>query len=121
MRRIALIVALPLVLTTIAIAVRQVVILHDPQPAKCLEGVVLDPTGAPIPFMTVNDRAEDWGTVLRSTTTDSERRFGFPSLPGKTIYHLSVEHPLFNPLWLKLKLDKHAPDRGITVKAPIGG
>lgn len=102
-------------------AVRQLVIIESPQLAQQVEGVVLDPSGAPIPDMTVTDRTEDGGTVLRATKTDSKGNFHFRSQRGKTVYCLRFDHPLFNPLQLTLKLDKHAPQRGITAKPEIGG
>jgi len=48
-------------------AVRELVTIDEPQPAQRVEGVVLDPSGAPIPDMTVTDRTEEWVAVLRST------------------------------------------------------
>ncbi len=71
--------------------------------------------------MTVTDRNEEWGIILRSTTTDENGRFRFSRVSGKTLYYIRFDHRLFNPLQLKLKLDKKAPERGITVNAPIGG
>ena len=102
-------------------AVRELVTIEAPQLAQRVEGIVLDPSGAPIPDMTVTDRTEEWGTVLRSTTTDSKGRFHFSKQHGKGIYYLRFDSPLFNPLQLKLKLDKSVPQRSITVRPPIGG
>ena len=102
-------------------AVRELVEIEEPQPAHRVEGIVLDPSGAPIEGMTVTDRSEEWGAVLRSTTTNKKGRFRFSPQPSKTLYYLRFDHALFNPLQLKLKLDKKAENRAITVKAPIGG
>ena len=71
--------------------------------------------------MTVTDRTEEWGAELRSTTTDSKGHFHFSQQRGKSVYYLRFDHALFNPLQLKLKLDKHAPQRAITVRPHIGG
>lgn len=89
--------------------------------AQKVEGVVLDPNGDPIPDMTVTDRTQDGAVVLRSTKTDRRGHFHFPTQRGKTVYCLRFDHPLWNPLQLTVKLDKCAPDRGITAKPEIGG
>lgn len=102
-------------------AVRALVIIEEPQLSQKVEGVVLDPSGAPISDMTVTDRTENGVAVLRTTKTDSKGHFRFASQRGKSSYCLRFDHPWFNPLQLTLKLDKHAPQRGITAKPQIGG
>ena len=102
-------------------AVRELVIIDEPQLAQKLEGVVLDANGDPIADMTVTDRTENGVAVLRSTKTDRSGHFQFPTQRGKTVYCLRFDHPLWNPLQLTVKLDKHAPQRGITAKPEIGG
>ena len=106
-----------------AMAVRQLVVIDEPQLAQKLEGVVLDPNGDPIQDMTVTDRSENGVAVLRSTKTDRRGHFHFPTQHGKIVYCLRFDHPLWNPLQLTVKLDKHAPpvrhygqapDRGLT-------
>ncbi len=82
---------------------------------------MLDPSGGAIPDMTVTDRTEDGVTVLRTTKTDIKGHFHFESQRGKKKYCLRFDHPLFNPLQLTLKLDKHAAQRGITARPQIGG
>jgi hypothetical protein len=109
------------VFVTSANAVRELVLIEELQPAQRVEGVVLDPSGAPIPDMTVTDRTDEWVAVLRSTTTDSKGHFRFSQQHGKSVYYLRFDHPLFNPLGLKLKLDKNAPQRAITARPHIGG
>jgi Carboxypeptidase regulatory-like domain len=106
---------------TSARAARELVIIEELQPAQRVEGVVLDPSGAPIPDMTVTDRTEEWVAELRSTTTDSKGHFHFSQQRGKSVYYLRFDHALFNPLQLKLELDRHAPQRAITVRPHIGG
>ena len=106
---------------TSATAVRELVVIEELQPAQRVEGVVLDPSGAPIPNMTVTDRTEEWVAVLRSTTTDSNGHFRFSSQRGKSVYYLRFDNALFNPLQLRLKLDKKAPQRAITARPEIGG
>ena len=102
-------------------AVRQLVIIQEPQLAQRVEGIVLDPSGAPIPDMTVTDRTEDGEGVLRATKTDNNGHFHFSSQRGKTFYCLRFDHFAYNTLQLTLKLDRHAPQRGITAKPQIGG
>jgi hypothetical protein len=102
-------------------AVRELVVIEELQPAQRVEGIVLDPSGAPIPNMTVTDRTEEWAAVLRTTTTDSDGHFRLSSQRGKCIYYLRFDNALFNPLELRLKLDKKAPQRAITAKPHIGG
>lgn len=104
-----------------ALAVRELVIIDEPQPAQRIEGIVLDSSGAPIADVTVTDRSDDCASILRSTQTDSKGHFRFPRQHGKTVYCLRFDHPLWNPLQMKLKLDKHAPQRGITARPEIGG
>lgn len=102
-------------------ASRQLVIIEEPQSTQKLEGVVLDPSGAPIPDVTVTDRTENCASVLRSTKTDVNGRFHFRKQRGKSVYCFRFDHPLWNPLQLTVKIDKHAPRRGITAKPEIGG
>jgi len=97
------------------------VIIEEPQLAQRVEGVVLDPNDDPIADITVTDRTENCVAVLRSTRTDSKGHFHFPTERGKTVYCLRFDHPLWNPLQLTLKLDRHAPQRVITAKPHIGG
>jgi len=113
-----------IMLTFLAISasgVREFVILEEPLPAQRVEGIVLDPSGAPIADMRVSDCTPEWAAVLRTTTTDHEGRFHLSRQGGKSVYCLRFDHPLFNPLGLKLKLEKHAPERGIVAKPEIGG
>lgn len=106
---------------TSAKAVRELVVIEELQPAQQVEGVVLDPSGAPIPDMKVTDRSEQWVAILRSTTTDSKGHFRFARQRGKTVYYLRFDHAAFNPLELRLKLDKNVPQRTITARPEIGG
>lgn len=121
MRRAAAIALTCAFLVTSAKAVRELVVLEELQPAQRVEGVVLDSSGAPIPDITVTDRAEGWVAVLRSTKTDSHGHFRFSRQRGKSVYYLRFDHALFNPLALRLKLDKHATQRAITARPEIGG
>jgi hypothetical protein len=121
MRRLIIVALACALFVAAAYAVRELVIIQEPQLAQRVEGTVLDPTGAPIAHMTVTDRAENGVDVLRSTKTDAKGHFHFPSQRGKNVYCLRFDDPLWNPLQLTLKLDKHAPQRGITARPHIGG
>jgi hypothetical protein len=102
-------------------AARELVVIEELQPAQRVEGVVLDPSGSPIPDMTVTDRTQEWVAVLRFTTTDSKGHFRFSQQRGKSVYYLRFDHPMFNPLELRLKLDKNAPQHAMTARPHIGG
>jgi hypothetical protein len=102
-------------------AVRVFVVVEEPLAAQRVEGVALDPTGAPISGLTVSDCSPNWAGVLRETTTDSNGRFRFSRRQGKSIYFLRFDHPNFNPLGLRLKLDVRATQRGIVARPDIGG
>jgi CO dehydrogenase/acetyl-CoA synthase gamma subunit (corrinoid Fe-S protein) len=121
MRRLIIVALACALFVASAYAVRELVIIEEPQLAQRVEGIVLDPNGAPIADMTVTDRAENGVDVLRTTKTDAKGYFHFPSQRGKNVYCLRFDDLLWNPLQLTLKLDKHAPQRGITASPHIGG
>ena len=121
MNRIAAVVLSCLAITPCARAVRELVVLEEPQPAQRVQGIVVDVSGAPIPGMTVTDCTNQWAKALRSAKTDAEGRFHFSQQLGKSLYYLRFDHPGFNPLELQLKLDKHSANQSIRVCAPIGG
>jgi hypothetical protein len=121
MRRVIAIALTLALFATSANAVRELVEIEELQPAQTVAGVVLDPSGAPIADMTVTDRTDGWVAILRSTTTDDKGHFRFTQERGKSVYYLRFEHPSFNPLQLRLKLDKKSPQRGITARPHIGG
>jgi len=102
-------------------AVRELVIIKEPQLSQRVEGVVLDPNGDPIAGVTVTDRAQDGVAILRSTATDAKGYFRFSTQGGKSVYCIRFEHPLWNPLQVTVKIDKHAHQRGITARPEVGG
>lgn len=101
------------------VAQMEVVEVESPQFAKSVAGVVNDPSGAGLPGVTVEERSEDWKTVLRSTQTDDIGRFHFSPTRNKTVYHLQFSRSGFNWLRIKLQLDKKAKT-SIMIKMPIG-
>jgi hypothetical protein len=55
----------------------EIVEIEKPQVAKTVAGVANDPSGAALPDVTVEERSDDWKTVLRSTQNDEKGRFHF--------------------------------------------
>ena len=96
----------------------EIVEIEKPQVAKKVEGVVNDPSGAALPDVTVEERSDDWKTVLRSTRTDESGRFHF-SRGAKTVYYLELSRSGFNWVCIKLEIQKKAK-RLVTVTMPIG-
>ena len=97
----------------------QVVEIEQPQFAKSVAGVVVDPSGAALPGVTVEERSEDWKAVLRSTETDEKGRFHFGSSRNKTVYHLYFSRSGFDWLRITVELEKKAKPP-LIVKMPIG-
>ena len=97
----------------------EIVEIEKPQLAKSIAGTVSDPSGTALPGVTVEERSEDWKTVLRSTETDDRGRFHFSARPKKTIYHLQFSRSGFNWVRIKLQLDNKAAPT-VAVKMPLG-
>lgn len=102
------------------VAQMEIVEIEGPQSAKSVAGVVLDPSGAALPGVTVEERTEDWKAVLRSTETDENGRFHFSPSRNKAVYCLQFSRSGFNWLRMKLQLDKKAKPPLVVVKMPIG-
>jgi len=51
----------------------------------------------------------------------SKGHFRFSAQRGKRVHCLRFDHPWFNPLQVRLKLEKNAPQRGITARPHLGG
>jgi hypothetical protein len=102
-----------------AVAQMEVVEVDTPQFAKAVAGVVDDPSDATLSGVTVEERSQDWKTVLRSTETDDKGGFRFSSNPNQSIYYLEFSRSGFNWLRVKLQLDKKAKS-AIVLKMPIG-
>ena len=102
-----------------AVAQMEIVEIEKPQPAKSVAGIVSDPSGSALLGVTIEERSDDWKSVLRSTETDDQGRFHFSATPKKTLYHLQFGRSGFNWLRITLKLDKKAGPT-IAVKMPLG-
>ena len=95
-----------------------IVEFEKPQLAKMVAGVVTDSAGAVIPQATVEERSEDWKTVIRSTETDDNGRFHLSPSPNKALYHLEFSRSGFNRVRIKLQLEKKATS-SVVVKLPV--
>ena len=102
-----------------AFAQMEIVEIEKPQPARSVAGLVSDPSGSALPNVTVEERSEDWKTVLRSTETDDKGRFHFSKTPRKTTYRLQFGCSGFNWVRITLRLDKKAAT-AVVVKMPLG-
>jgi hypothetical protein len=81
-----------------------------------MEGLALSSTR-----MVATDRTSDGVTILRSTKTDAKGYFRFSTQGGKSVYCIRFDRPLWNPLQVTVRLDKHEHQRGITVKDMVVG
>jgi len=88
-----------------AVAQYQLIEIEELQLSKSTAGVVIDPSGAAIPNVTVEERSNDWKIVLRTTHTDEKGRFHFSRNP-KRVVHLEFSSPGFNRLRIRVQLDK---------------
>ncbi len=102
-----------------AVAQMEIVEIEKPQPAKSVAGIVSDPSGSALPGVTVEERSDDWKSVLRSTETDDKGRFHFSATAKKNLYHLQFGRSGFNWVRITLKLDKKVGSV-IVVKMPLG-
>ena len=83
--------------------------IEDVQVVRSVAAVVHDPTGSPIPGVSVEEFGSDWKESLRSTKTDTAGGFTFAPATGRGICYLQFRMNGFNPLRVRLKLD---PERG---------
>ena len=111
---IALVIGLP------AFAEYTVVRYEKPIHAHHLEGIVVDPGGAPLPGVAVEDVDETAGKVLARATTDGQGRFAFAGAKPGTTHFLHLKARGFNPLEIVIKIGR-LPRHDILLKMPIGG
>src|SRR6185437_3670577 len=83
----------------------QLIEIEEVQLSRSTAGVVIDPSGAAIPNVTIEERSDDWKIVLRTTHSDEKGRFHFSSDPNRTI-HLEFSSPGFDLLRIRVRLDK---------------
>jgi|SRR5580700_533541 hypothetical protein len=94
----------------------QVIELADVQLVKSLSAVVQDPGGSPLTNVLVQEFSPDWKTVLRTTATDDQGSFSLATLQGRKIYCLQLSTPGFDPLRLRVQLDRK---RGANLKLKL--
>lgn len=99
------IVAIVCVLNLWAAAQMQLIEIQELQLSRSSAGVVIDPSGATIPHVTIEERSDDWKIVLRTTFSDEEGRFHFSRHPNRVV-HLEFSSPGFNRLRIRVRIDK---------------
>lgn len=80
--------------------------IKNVQSARSLAGVVVDPSGAPIPGVLVEEVSPDWKGSLRSTKTDANGSFEFDPVKGRRLYYFQLRQDGFNPLLVRVKVDR---------------
>ena len=80
--------------------------IENVQLARSLAGVVVDPLGAPIPGVLVEEVGPDWKESSRSTTTDKNGSFVFAPVSGRRLYYFQLRQNGFNPLLVRVKVDR---------------
>lgn len=85
-----------------AVAQCQLIEIQELQLSKSTAGVVIDPSGAAIPNVTVEERSNDWKIVRRTTHTDEKGRFHFSRDPKRAVY-LEFSSAGFNRLRIRVR------------------
>jgi hypothetical protein len=80
--------------------------IENVQLARSLAAVVHDPAGFPMASVLVEELSSDWKESLRSTKTDATGAFTFAPVKGRDIYYFQLTLKGFNPLRLRVKLDR---------------
>jgi len=94
----------------------QVIELADVRLVKSLSAVVQDPVGSPLTNVLVQEFSSDWKTVLRTSATDDHGRFSLANVQGRKIYCLQLSTPGFDPLRLRVQVDRK---RGANLKLKL--
>jgi hypothetical protein len=101
-------------------AVREIVQIEKPFHSKTLSGIVLDPSGAPVAGVEINDCDDEFKQVMGTVTSDAKGSFSFRNTHRGTTHYLSFTARGFNPLRITVILEPSAA-RGFRVALPIGG
>lgn len=109
---------LVLCLLSICQAGNEVVQYSEPRNVSNLAGMVVDTTGAAIPYAQVCSMSGDWKMELQCTTTGSDGRWALPVKPKEKLYYLRFVKASFNQVWIKARVTtrKAAP---LTVEMPV--
>jgi hypothetical protein len=111
------VVAIVCMLNVWALAQYQLIEIEELQLSKTNAGVVVDPSGAAIPNVTIEERSDDWKIVFRTTRSDEKGRFHFSRDPNRVV-RLEFSSPGFDRLRIRVRLDKKGEAK-LAVKMPI--
>lgn len=84
----------------------QVIEMADVQLVGSLSGLVQDPAGSPMEDVLVQEFSPDWKTVLLTSRTDAHGRFSLAALQGRKIHCLQLSTPGFDPLRVRVRVDR---------------
>jgi hypothetical protein len=115
--RIIFVLVLAMALSSTTFAGFERVVLDELQIAKVLSGIITDPSGEVVPGVQVLEVTPDDKITLRTTTTDSERRWSLPPVASRSVYHLRFVKDGFNELQVRVKLGKQG--KGLRLVLPI--
>jgi hypothetical protein len=94
----------------------QVVETANVQLVKSLSAVVQDPEGSQLKNVLVQEFTPDWKTVLRTSATNNHGRFSLATVQGRNIYCLQLSTPRFDPLRVRVQVDRK---RGASLKLKL--
>ncbi len=84
--------------------------IQTPFRARALSGVVTIANVEPAAGALVEECTKAWKEVLDSTHADGEGRFHLRTARAQRTYYLRLPRPGFNPLLIKVRLNRHAGD-----------
>jgi hypothetical protein len=82
----------------------ELITIEKPFRAHNLAGIVVDPTGAPVAGVVVEDRDAAFKRVLFSITTDASGHFAFAGPKSGKVHYLHLQSNGFDPLQITVKL-----------------
>jgi hypothetical protein len=115
MRRLAVQLCLLVTLLVFALPARAqgyaLIVIEHPFRAHQLAGIVVDPSGASVSGVVVEDCNPAFDHVLTSTTTDANGYFAFPQAKIGTTHYLHMQFNGFNPMRITVVLRRFAKPR----------
>ena len=88
--------------------------IKRPFQAQNLAGSVLDPAGAPVEGVLVEDCDATFTRILASTRTDREGRFTFSKAKSGSTHYLILSMNGFNPMHVTVRI-RHLAHTGVLV------
>ena len=83
----------------------EIVEIEKVQVVGRLSGVIRDPSGAPLPDVTVEEVSPDWKAEFQTTKTDGEGHFAMtPKSKGK-LYYLVITRSGFNSMRVRARIN----------------